>query len=376
MDDSFGSKARRGADGRVAARAHGVFSRSGSTSFVSYLTDFMISKALVTTQAQRFSIEDVILPDPGPRQIQVQALYSGVSIGTEFAVIKGKLELGSFPLVTGYQGVGIVEQVGPEVTEYSVNDRVYYRANRSITSPSGEKITGASGVHCAHAVTDIDGTHAAAHLPEGADEETASMFVMPAVGLNGVDTSNPRMGDVVVVYGVGLIGLGVVAACSHRGCIVIAADIEGDRLEIAKRMGADYTIHLEKENITERVEEISPGGADVVFEATGRPDCIDPAIALCRREGKFILQGNYGAKPISYSFLPPHGKRLTMFYPCDDGMEMCRRAVLKNMATGVLPWHHTITHRCAFEDAPQLFDTINRGRAVAVLGAVIRWASE
>jgi 2-desacetyl-2-hydroxyethyl bacteriochlorophyllide A dehydrogenase len=334
----------------------------------------MNSKALVTTADQRFSIQDVVLPEPGPRQIQVQTLYTGVSIGTEFAVIKGKLDWGAFPLVTGYQGAGIVEQVGSDVTEYAVDDRVYYRANREINSASGEKITGASGVHCAHVVTDIDGTHAAAHLPEGADEEAASMFVMPAVGLNGVDTANPRMGDVVVVYGVGLVGLGVVAACSHRGCIVIAADIEGDRLGIAKRMGADYAIHLEKENVTERVKAISLGGADVVFEATGRPDCIDPAIALCRREGKFILQGNYGAKPITYNFLPPHGKRLTMFYPCDDGMEMCRRAVLKNMATGVLPWHHTITHRCVFEDAPQLFDAINRGRAATVLGAVIRWA--
>ena len=333
----------------------------------------MDSKALVTSQDQRFSIQDVVLPDPGPRQILVRTLYSGVSIGTEFAVVKGKIDWGTFPLVTGYQGVGIVDQVGSEVTEFAIDDRVYHRANRKISSPDGKPITGASGVHCAHVVTDIDGSHAAAHLPEGVDEEAASMFVMPAVGLNGVDTANPRMGNVVVVYGVGLVGLGVVAACSHRGCIVIAADIEGDRLEIARRLGADYAINLEKEDIAEQLKKIAPEGADVVFEATGRPDCIDPAIALCRREGKFVLQGNYGAKPITYSFLPPHGKRLTMFYPCDDGMEPCRRAVLKNMATGVLPWHHTITHRCSFEDAHQLFDAINRGRAATVLGAVIRW---
>ncbi|MEE2753299.1 MAG: zinc-binding dehydrogenase [Candidatus Latescibacterota bacterium] len=338
-----------------------------------YLAISMISKALVATDKQRFSIEEVVLPDPGPRQIQVQALYTGVSIGTEFALIQGKIHWGSHPMVTGYQGVGIVEQVGSDVSEIAVDDRVYYRTNSKIASPSGKKITGASGVHCAQAVTDIDGSHAAALLPEGADEEASSMFVMPAVGLNGVDTTNPRMGDVVVVYGVGLIGLGIVAACSHRGCSVIAADVEGDRLEIAKRMGADYAINLEREVLVSRVEEITPGGADVVFEATGRQACIDPAIALCRREGKFVLQGHYGDKPISYNFSAPHSKRLTIFYPCDDGMEMCRRAVLKNMAAGVLPWYHTITHRCAFEDSPQLFDAINQGRAETVLGAVIRW---
>ena len=66
----------------------------------------MDAKALVTNAHQRFSIESVSLPVPGPRQIKVQTLYSGVSIGTEFAVIKGKLNWGPYPLVTGYQGVG------------------------------------------------------------------------------------------------------------------------------------------------------------------------------------------------------------------------------------------------------------------------------
>ena len=56
-----------------------------------------------------------------------------------------------------------------------------------IKSTDGTPISSASGVHCSHAVNNIDGNHAAAKLPEGADEETASTFVMPAVGLNGVD---------------------------------------------------------------------------------------------------------------------------------------------------------------------------------------------
>lgn len=334
----------------------------------------MNARALVTSENQRFSIEDVVLPDPGPRQLLVRTLYSGVSIGTEFAVIKGKIDWGPFPLVTGYQGVGIVEGVGSEVDDYSVDDRVYYRANREISLPDGQKITGASGVHCSHAVVEVDGDHACAVLPKGADEESASLFVMPAVGLNGVDTANPRMGDFVVVNGAGLIGLGVIAACSHRGCSVAAIDVEGDRLAIAKRLGADHTIRADKENVEEAVKILAPDGADVVFEATGIPDCIDPSIALCRRHGTFVLQGHYGQRPISYNFIPPHGRRLTMHYPCDDGLADSRRAVIKNMTTGVLPWHHTITHRCSFEDAPQLFDAVNRGRAQTVLGAVIRWA--
>ncbi|MBK35686.1 MAG: hypothetical protein CME26_09190 [Gemmatimonadetes bacterium] len=334
----------------------------------------MNAHALIATEKQRFSIEEVVLPNPGPRQVLVRALYSGVSIGTEFGIIRGKIGRGPYPLVTGYQGVGIIEEVGSDVTEYAIDDRVYYRTNRDIMSTDGQQITSASGVHCSWAVTEVDGNHAIAILPDGIDEEAASLFVMPAVGLNGVDTANPRMGDLVVVNGAGLIGLGVIAACSHRGCVVVAVDIEGDRLAIARRLGADHTIRADQEDVDAAVRDLSSEGVDVVFEATGIPDCIDPSIALCRRHGTFVLQGHYGDRPISYNFVPPHGRRLTMHYPCDDGLEASRRAVLKNMSTGVLPWHHTITHRCSFEEAPQLFDAVNRGRAQAVLGAVIRWA--
>jgi threonine dehydrogenase-like Zn-dependent dehydrogenase len=202
------------------------------------------------------------------------------------------------------------------------------------------------------------------------------MFVMPAVGLYGVDMANPRMGEVVVVYGVGLIGLGVIAACSHRGCLVVAVDLEPSRLAVAREFGADYLINSSSQEVKTELERIAPGGADVVFEATGIPTCIDQAISLCRSYGKFVLQGNYGAAPISYHFLPPHTKRLTMFYPCDDGFASCRRAVLKNMAMGVLPWHQTITHRVRAEYAPELYQAINTGQAQDVLGAVLEWSND
>jgi threonine dehydrogenase-like Zn-dependent dehydrogenase len=155
---------------------------------------------------------------------------------------------------------------------------------------------------------------------------------------------------------------------------VVAIDIQESRLEVARKLGADFVIDGSTQNVPEELRKIAPEGADVVFESTGIPACLDPAIELCRPYGKFVLQGNYGQAPISYHFLPPHGKRLTMFYPCDDGFVPCRRAALKNMAMGVLPWHHTITHRVEAGEAPALYDAVNRGEAGDVLGAVIRWS--
>jgi L-iditol 2-dehydrogenase len=200
------------------------------------------------------------------------------------------------------------------------------------------------------------------------------MYVMPAVGLYGVDMANPRMGQVVVVHGTGLIGLGVVAACAHRGCVVIAVDLSDTQLAIARKMGADYVINGSSQDVEAEVKKVAPEGADVVFESTGIPENVDPAISLCRPHGSFVWQGNYGDAPISMHFLPAHHRRVRMFFPCDDGFQPCRRAVVKNMAMGALPWEHCITHRIDYTESPEMFSRINRGDRKDIVGVVMKWA--
>jgi len=238
---------------------------------------------------------------------------------------------------------------------------------------SGGSVSCVTGTHCSHAVLSPGGTHGADVLPEGVAMDVGSLFVMPAVGLYGVDMANPRMGEIVAVHGAGMIGQGVIATCAHRGCVVIAVDIHPRQLEIARKMGADHVIDGSTQDVVAAVKAIAPRGADTVFECTGIPACIDPAIALCRPYGTFVWQGNYGAEPVSLHFLPPHGRRLRMFFPCDDGLRPCRRAVLKNMASGALKWENVITHRIEYTDAPAIYEQINRGSDPDIVGVVIHW---
>lgn len=70
-------------------------------------------------------------------------------------------------------------------------------------------------------------------------------------------------------------------------------------------------------------------------------------------------------------FSSPHARRLQMFFPCDDGWQPCRRAVIKNMAMGTLQWNRCITHRVAWQDAPTIFSQINHGIDDSILGVVI-----
>ena len=332
----------------------------------------MKAHALITGEDGKQSIEEVIVPEPADNEIEVKTLFSGVSIGTEFALIRNKISWGPYPLCTGYMGTGIVEKAGKSVAGIAEGDTVYFRGCRAMTLADGSPVSCVSGAHCSRVVLDPGTTHGAERLPDGADPATASMFVMPAVGLYGVDMANPRMGETVVVYGCGLIGLGVIAACVHRGCRVIAVDVNAKRLAIARMFGADYLIDGSKESAADRVMELSPGGADTVFECTGLPSQIDPAIALCRSFGSFVWQGNYGADPVSMHFLPAHGRRLTMFFPCDDGLQPCRRAVIRNIAMGALRWEECITHRIGYREAPDVYGRIGAGKT-DILGVVIDW---
>lgn len=332
----------------------------------------MDAVALITTEDQNFRLAPVRLPDPGPDDVAVRTLWSGVSIGTEFALIRGKLSWGPYPLCTGYQATGVVEYVGGNVDAFRVGDRVYYRDNGPMTLTDGTSVSSVSGTHCSHAVINPLRTHGLAHLPPGAPEDAAALFVMPAVGLHGVDLAQVRLGWKVVVYGAGLIGLGVVAACAARGCEIIAVDLDDYRLSVARRLGADHLLNAQPDDVRQRVRELTGGGADAVFETTGLPELVGPTIELCRERGTFVWQGNYGKDPFPFHFLPPHGKRLTMVFPCDDGHVPSRRSVVKAMTLGSLPWSETISHRVPSSEAVSLYRGILNG-TLNVLGAVIRW---
>lgn len=335
----------------------------------------MKAEALICDEKQNFSIEEVELGEPTAEQVVIRTAYSGVSIGTEFALIRNKISWGPYPICTGYMGSGVIEEVGARVKNFARGDRVFFRANDHMTLSDGQSVSCVSGTHCSRIITRPDTTHGVDHVIPGAAMDVASMFVVPAVGLYGVDMANPRMGQTVVVHGAGLIGLGVVAACAHRGCVVVAVDINDRQLSLAQELGADILINSAREDLEEEMRKVAPDGADVVFECSGIPQCLDPAIALCRKHGSFVWQGNYGAGKVSIDFLSPHANRLKMFFPCDDGLQPCRRAVVKNMAMQSLQWERCITHRVPFRDAPEMFERINRGGEPDIVGVVIGWES-
>ncbi len=335
----------------------------------------MKSRALICTDQQQFSLEEFEIPALAPTDLLVRCIYSGVSVGTEFAVFRQKLNYGPFPVCTGYQAVGIVEDIGADVTKFKIGDKVYYRRNFIPMQQGGQPLTVCSGTHASHAL--MPETADVELLPAGVDDATGSLFVMPSVGYNAVNMAGVQLGDVVAFHAVGLIGLGALVAARLRGAATIAIDLNSRRLEMARELGATHVIDasaLSHREVKAHVEEINPGGADVVFEGSGIPACLDLAFPLARQQGKFVFLGHYGKAPVTFNYLVPHAKQLTAFFPCNDGLAPCRAAVLRNISTGAIPWHKTITHRVDSSESPDLYAKINRDEMPDLMGAAIRWS--
>ncbi len=333
--------------------------------------------ALIADPEGKFRLAEIVTAPVGADDIGIRTQWSGVSIGTEFAVLTGKLDWGTFPVVTGYMASGSVVATGANVTGYAVGDTVYYRGNAALTlRDSGQSLNCRSGTHASVAVLNPSGTHGAEKVPAGVPPEVAAMFVMPSVGLYGVDMAEVGVGATVVVVGLGMIGLGVVSAAVRRGAVVTGIDPRPQCRELAAAFGAAATMGPAADGSFDQVKAQVDGladGADFVFESTGRPDCVDAAIRLCRPFGCFVWQGNYGDGPISFEFLEAHHRRLRMVFPCDDGYRPYRRASLQAVAAGAMPWEMVITHRLTAAEMPAFYRDIYDGKGGDVIGAVVNW---
>jgi threonine dehydrogenase-like Zn-dependent dehydrogenase len=118
-----------------------------------------------------------------------------------------------------------------------------------------------------------------------------AVYIEPlACAIHAVQRATIELGDTVVVAGCGPLGLGMVAAArlKNPGCL-IALDLRPNRLEVAKKAGADLTLNPEETDVVDEIKKLTEGyGCDVYIEATGQPSGITQGLRLIRRLGTFV----------------------------------------------------------------------------------------
>jgi len=235
-------------------------------------------RRIVFKEPKKVEIEEAELPEIAPDQILVKTRMTLISTGTELTMLSGEYPRGShwdnitkYPVYPGYSNCGVVEEVGENVQKFKVGDRV------SSTAP-----------HAEYAVIRED---RAVKVPDGISDEEATFGTLSATVMNSVRLANIKLGESVIIVGVGILGQ---LACQFSrlcgGFPVIAVDLSRRRLEIAKKLGASATIQPRVEDARQRIMELTRGsGGDVVFEVTGNPKVIPWELSLVKRQGRLIL---------------------------------------------------------------------------------------
>lgn len=181
------------------------------------------------------------------------------------------------PLPLGYCNVGRVIEVGSGVTEFAVGDRVASNGN--------------------HAEYVCVPQNLVAKVPDNVSDEEATFTVIGSIALQGIRNLNPQLGENIVVFGLGLIGLVAIQLLKANGCHVIGIDFDQHKIDIANNMGITAVNPLNGTDSVSFVEEQTHGtGADgVLITASSKSDdVIHQACEMSRKRGRLVLVGVVG----------------------------------------------------------------------------------
>lgn len=213
-----------------------------------------------------------------------------------------------YPFAGGHEAAGVVEAVGEEVKNVAPGDKVTVR----LLTSCGECYYCRNGHENQCVVSFIAKTHEGVMGPGGLSEymiadaknvykmaddinlEYASLSEPVACCVHSVQNGNIQLGDDVVVIGVGIMGALHIQLAKLQGARVIACEVDDDRLEVAKRMGADITINSKKVDAIAKVKELTDGrGADVVFCTVAISAIASDAIAMTGKVGKTVFYSSF-----------------------------------------------------------------------------------
>jgi len=357
------------------------------------------------------TVEDVPAPRAGPGQVRIQTRASLISSGTERMMVEfgkssmlGKarskpekvkqvlekigteglvstLELVQsrlgLPMRRGYCNAGVVLDVGPGVTAFQPGDRV------ASNGPHAEIVSVPK--------------HLCAKVPDGVTDEQAAFTVLSSIGLQGIRLLEPSLGEKVVVYGLGLIGLISIQLLRAHGCDVLGIDINPDRTRLAETGGVRTVCVAEGADPVAAAEAWTRGrGVDgVLITAAAQTDQImHHAADMCRKRGRIVLVGVVGLNLRRSDF---YEKELTFQVSCSYGPgryderyeqggmdypigfvrwteQRNLEAVLEAMAEGRLKVDDLVSRRFPLEQASEAYDLVLNDPSA--LGVIFQYPAE
>jgi len=313
-------------------------------------------------------------------QVLVKVHYSGIC-GAQINEIEGAKGPDRFlPHLLGHEGSGTVQDIGPGVKTVKKGDHVvmHWRPSDGLQSDTpayqwdGQKVN-AGWVTTFNEYAVVSENRLTA-IPKDFDMKLAPLFgcaITTAIGVINTD-ARVKIGQSVVVFGVGGVGLNIVQAASMVSANpIIGIDIVDSKVEMAKEWGATYAFNSKTSpDIAAGIKEIvGPRGADVVIDTTGNARVIELAYDLTHPDGKTILVGvPRKGDNISIYSLPLHFKKvLTGSHggSAEPHLEIPRYIQLYK--AGKLKLDGLITHKFTLDQINEAIEAVRSGEVGRVL---------
>ncbi|WP_338889241.1 alcohol dehydrogenase catalytic domain-containing protein [Rhodococcus sovatensis] len=340
---------------------------------------------------QDLRLEDVQVAEVGKGDVKIKVAYNGIC-GSDLHFYYAASRSGwSRPRNIGHEISGVVAEVGSDVSDVSVGDRVSVYPidscgscvqcvdghpvlcevlDRSVSTVGCGSPIGGMGEYC------VVPNHLIIPLPDGLSLAQGALVEPIAVAATAVERAQLKADSVVVVSGGGPIGIGAVLSLEAMGItnFVVSEPSEARRAALTNLTSA-RVIDPTSEDLPAIVRELSGGrGADVVLECAGAGAAFDAALAIVRKRGKIVMIGLF-EKP--YQLLP-NGIALNeiSIVGHNGSTQDVFRTVMRWMEEGKIPTDSWVTYVPLAESVEGGFEPLRRGEEIKVLVDIAGSSSE
>lgn len=330
----------------------------------------MKAKAVVFTDVNQVSFEDVEVPEQGPEEVTVELEYSWISNGTESSFLKGERVTGEqvtrpedilpFPQVAGYQKVGIVRSVGDQVRDLKPGDRVFASVSR---------VEGMAFDHGGHVNPAVTHQSQVWKLPEGADPIGYSGLVLTQVGYNCGMRPSIKEGEFAVVIGDGMVGQWAAQTLAHRGAEVLVLGRHDRRLALLPE--GIRGVNVRSQSIEEAIGDRRD--IAVVVDSIGAMDTFRQLMPAMQHNSHLVSAGFLGTTGmVDIQELRP--LEMTLHSPSGWSQERMD-GTLEGIREGWLQTTPLITHILPASQGAEAWKLILE-KSEFFLGIVLDWRSE
>ena len=337
-------------------------------------------------------LDEVPHPRAGIGEVVIRITLTTIC-GTDLHIAKGEYPVRP-GLVIGHEPVGVIDEIGLGVVGFKTGDRVLVGA----ITPCGQCRACLSGqsAQCGHGEgyqaiggwrfgNTMNGAQAEflrvpyaqanlAKIPDAlADEDVVLLADIASTGFAGAEAANIKIGDTVVVFAQGPIGLCATAGAKLLGAsLIIGVDGDDARLAMSQRMGADVVLDYRTADVVSEVKRLTGGGSDVAIEALGTQHTFENCLRSLRPGGTLSSLGVYSGKlniPCD-SFAAGIGDYRIVTTLCPGGKErMCR--LMSMVRSGRFNPKPLLTHSFRLNDIKEAYRVFGQ-RLDGVLKVAIR----